>query len=58
MSIFSKFLAFVRGLAKELSDEAAYQRHLAQSAVPPSPQEWRKFSDARFSRKYKNGKCC
>jgi hypothetical protein len=54
----AQFLAFVRGLAKELSDEAAYQRHLARAAAPHSGEEWRKFSDARFRRKYRQGKCC
>jgi hypothetical protein len=48
----------VRGLAKELSDEAAYQRHLSRAALPHSAKEWRKFSDARFRRKYRQGKCC
>jgi len=58
MTILRKLLKIVGGLAKELSDEAAYQRHLARSAVPHSPEEWRKFSDARFRRKYRQGKCC
>lgn len=58
MKIARQFLAFVRGLARELSDEAAYQRYLKHAAVPHSAAEWRKFSDARFGRKYKQGKCC
>jgi hypothetical protein len=58
MTILLELLKFVRGLAKELSDEAAYERHLARAAVSHSPEEWRKFSDARFRRKYRNGKCC
>ena len=58
MTILVQLLAFVRSLAKELSDEAAYQRHLMRAALPHSPAEWRKFSDARFVRKYRQGKCC
>jgi hypothetical protein len=58
MRMVRQFLCFVRGLARELSDEAAYQRHLARAAAPHSAAEWRKFSDARFGRKYRQGKCC
>ncbi len=58
MTALRKLLKIVGGLAKELSDEAAYQRHLARAAVPHSPEEWRKFSDARFRRKYRQGRCC
>jgi hypothetical protein len=58
VTILVQLLTFVRGLAKELSDEAAYQRHLARVAQPHSAKEWRKFSDARFRRKYRQGKCC
>lgn len=58
MTGLKRFLKIVRGLAKELSDEAAYQRHLTRAALPHSPEEWRKFSDARFRRKYRQGKCC
>jgi hypothetical protein len=58
MTILVQLLSFVRGLAKELSDEAAYQRHLSRAALPHSAKEWRKFSDARFRRKYRQGKCC
>lgn len=58
MTILRQLLSLVRGLARELSDEAAYQRHLERAAVPHSAAEWRKFSDARFRRKYRQGKCC
>jgi hypothetical protein len=58
MIILRTLLTFLCGLAKELSDEAAYQRYLAQAGTAHSPGEWRKFSDARFKRKYRQGKCC
>lgn len=58
MTVLVQLLNFVRGLAKELSDEAAYERHLVRANLIHSPEEWRKFSDARFRRKYRQGKCC
>ena len=46
------------GLLRELSDESAYARHLAALGVEPSPEEWRRFSDARLREKYSRAKCC
>ena len=48
----------IKGLVEELSDQSAYQRHLAAHGAVHSPQEWRRFSDARMKRKYSNAKCC
>ena len=45
-------------LLRELSDENAYQRHLAAHGCPPSAQEWRKFSEERLRAKYARAKCC
>lgn len=47
-----------RGLARELSDENAYQRHLQLTGHRHSAAEWRAFSDRRHRRKYQNAKCC
>ena len=47
-----------KGLMQELSDQSAYQRHLAAHGTVHSAQEWRRFSDARMKRKYSNAKCC
>jgi hypothetical protein len=58
MRILTQIFTFLGALARELSDETAYQRHLKDAAIPHSPEEWRRFSDARFSRKYRQGKCC
>jgi hypothetical protein len=44
--------------ARELSDENAYQRHLSRCSRVHSPDEWRRFSDAKLDRKYRQGKCC
>ena len=48
----------LKGIVQELSDQSAYQRHLAANGAVHSPQEWRRFSDARMKRKYSNAKCC
>ena len=58
MNALRKLIAGIASLAKELADETAYKRHLAATGKEPSGQEWRRFSDARLRRKYRNGKCC
>ena len=54
MSLIRHLLALFR----ELSDEAAYARHLQANKRPASAAEWQRFSDARYRRKYENPKCC
>ena len=49
---------FVRALLSELSDQRAYRLHLTMNGLPPSPEEWRRFSDARFARKFRQSRCC
>ena len=58
MKSLSKLWRLLAGLLLELSDQSAYQRHLASHGATHSPQEWRRFSDARMKRKYSNAKCC
>lgn len=53
-----RLLYYVRSLARELSDETGYSRHLALVARPHSAAEWRLFIDERHRRKYQNAKCC
>ena len=48
----------VVGLAKELSDESAYERHLAAHKRSHSPEEWRRFSEERLRARYMRAKCC
>jgi hypothetical protein len=48
----------LKGIVRELSDESAYERHLAAHGVAHSGAEWRRFSEARMKRKYSNAKCC
>jgi hypothetical protein len=54
MKLFTLLWHFFR----ELSDEAAYARHLKNTCRPHSPAEWREFSNGRYRRKYQNAKCC
>jgi hypothetical protein len=51
-------VSFVRALARELSDESAYARHLEMAGRAHSAEEWKRFIDSRHRRKYQNGKCC
>jgi hypothetical protein len=45
-------------LLRELADENAYQRHLDAHGLPPSSEEWRRFSEERLRAKYARAKCC
>jgi len=58
MRLHAKLLHFIRSLARELSDENAYARHLKQTGRPHSAEEWQRFTDGQYRRKYRNGKCC
>jgi len=52
------FLRTVLAIIREISDENAYQRHLRYHGRRHSADEWRRFSDQRFARKYARAKCC
>jgi hypothetical protein len=58
MKILHHIWNYVVALARELSDETAYARHLQLTGHPHSAQEWRSFIDAKHRRKYQNPKCC
>ena len=49
---------FLLTLARELSDENAYRRHLAAHGCVHSGEEWRKFSEHHLKAKYTRAKCC
>jgi hypothetical protein len=49
---------FLLALARELSDENAYRRHLAAHGCAHSGEEWRKFSEHHLRTKYTRAKCC
>ncbi len=46
------------GLLKELSDEAAYTRHLVAHGRPDSKEEWRRFSLERQTARFVRPRCC
>lgn len=48
----------LRGLFRELSDQAAYERYLQLQGRRHSGEEWRRFADRRFRAKYARAKCC
>ena len=53
--------SFFRGLwtlLRQISDENAYQRYLQTRGRPHSGEEWRRFCDQHFARKYARSKCC
>ena len=58
MSVPRKLLRLLKALARELSDEGAYARHLQATGSAHSPAEWQRFSEGRHRRKYQNAKCC
>lgn len=45
-------------LLRELSDESAYERHLAHHGLAHSAGEWRRFSEGRLQARYQRAKCC
>ncbi len=53
-----RLLFLVWNLVLELSDEAAYARHLNSTGRSASAEEWKRFADSRYRRKYQNAKCC
>ena len=58
MNVLRRVLSYVVALARELSDETAYARHLQLTGHPHSREEWRAFIDCKHKRKYQNAKCC
>jgi hypothetical protein len=53
-----RFGRLILALLRELADETAYERYLADRGRPASGEEWRKFSDRRHQSKYARAKCC
>ena len=58
MNILRRVCSYFIALARELSDETSYARHLRLTGHSHSPAEWRAFSDRHHRRKYQNNKCC
>lgn len=53
-----RLIRILLGILGEISDESAYRRHLAAHGVADSPEEYRRFADARLGAKYGQPKCC
>ena len=53
-----RLLSLIWSFIRELSDEAAYARHLSSTGRSASAEEWKQFADRRYRRKYQNTKCC
>jgi hypothetical protein len=58
MKILRRAFSYFVALARELSDESAYTRHLQMTGRSHSAAEWKAFSDRKQRRKYENAKCC
>ncbi len=58
MSWLKRLIAFAFALARELSDERAYARHLERTGRTASAAEWKVFTQRRYRAKYQNAKCC
>jgi hypothetical protein len=56
--MLSKIIRFAIALARQLSDESAYERHLRITGQPSSAAEWKRFTDRHYSKKYRAAKCC
>lgn len=54
----SELFKNLAGLARELSDESAYRRHLSARGVAHSAEEWRRFQNKRLRERYLQAKCC
>jgi hypothetical protein len=53
-----RLIRILAGLLRELSDEAAYQRHLEAYGASHSAEEWRRFQNAKLQKKYQRARCC
>lgn len=58
MRRLKRLLSFALALARELSDEKAYARHLERTGRAASAAEWKAFTQRRYRAKYQNAKCC
>ncbi len=58
MRRLQKAVALLLALLRELADENAYQRYLSTRGLAPSPEAWRRFSNARLAARFERPKCC
>jgi hypothetical protein len=53
-----RLAGFAAALLRHLSDESAYRRSLESSGRRATPEEWRRFSDARYAARFTRPRCC
>jgi hypothetical protein len=59
MRAFLKAVAqIISGIVAEISDQNAYQRHLASHGAVHSPDEWRRFQDEHSAANSRRARCC
>jgi hypothetical protein len=58
IAALSNVLKLIWGIAREISDEAAYERHLSIKGIPKSAATWRAFQDEKAKLRYQKPKCC
>jgi len=59
MRRFLKAVAqIISGIVAEISDQNAYQRHLAAHGAVHSPNEWRRFQDEHAAANSRRARCC
>lgn len=58
MRLVAQALFLFFELIRELTDQNAYERHLAMAGVPHSAEEWRNFSNHRLAARFGSCFCC
>ena len=58
MNFLRRFARLVLATLREISDENAYQRHLAAHGRQHSGPEWRRFSEERQKAREAIARCC
>ena len=56
--VWCEFISILRGILAELSDQTAYQRHLAAHGATHSPEAWRQVQDEHWQARARRPKCC
>jgi hypothetical protein len=58
VSKLRQFGRILLAIVRELSDQRAYARHLAQHHCAHSGAEWRRFTEHHLRAKYQRSRCC
>ncbi len=55
---FRRVFNALSGIIAEISDQNAYQRHLAAHGAVHSPEQWRRFQDEHAAANSRRARCC